>query len=81
MNDNTWLKELKAGDKVVIQKCHFSGNSYKLAKVERITPKGFIRAGDNLYSPEDGRARGAYSGLYLLDYNNEQTKEKLNNFM
>lgn len=56
-----WLKQLKPGDEVVCcYNRHFGGISENIRKVDKITPKGFIKVGDVLFNPDTGYARGDY---------------------
>lgn len=71
MEYREWLKQLKAGDDVVIRAWSWGGSSYTNAKVEKITPTGFIRVKGILYKPNDGNSRSGNSGL--LDPNDENT--------
>lgn len=84
MEYREWLKQLKAGDDVVIRAWSWGGSGYTNAKVEKITPTGFIRVEGVLYKPQDGNSRSGNSGL--LDPNDETTikilkKYKENNFV
>lgn len=71
MEYREWLKQLKAGDDVVIRAWDWGGSSYTNAKVEKITPTGFIRVKGILYKPQDGNSRSGNSNL--LDPNDETT--------
>ena len=71
MEYREWLKQLKTGDDVVIRTWNWGGSSYTNAKVEKITPTGFIRVNGILYKPHDGNSRSGDSGL--LDPNDETT--------
>lgn len=71
MEYHEWLKQLKAGDDVVIRTWNWGGSGYTNAKVEKITPTGFIRVKGILYKPNDGNSRSGNSGL--LDPNDETT--------
>ena len=42
-----WVKDLKAGDKVYIDKSRFGSTELELATVKKITPKGYVRTNDN----------------------------------
>lgn len=46
MNNKDWLKQLKAGDEVVGDFGRYSYSEYRLLKVKRITPTGFIVCSD-----------------------------------
>lgn len=71
MEYREWLKQLKSGDDVVIRTWNWGGSSYTNAKVEKITPTGFIRVKGILYKPQDGHSRSGNS--CLLDPNEETT--------
>lgn len=71
MEYREWLKQLKSGDDVVIMDWSWGGSSYTNAKVEKITPTGFIRVKGILYKPQDGNSRSGNSKL--LDQNDETT--------
>lgn len=71
MEYREWLKQLKAGDDVVIRTWNWGGSSYTNAKVEKITTTGFIRVEGILYKPQDGNSRSGNSNL--LDPNDETT--------
>lgn len=84
MEYHEWLKQLKVGDDVVIRTWNWGGSGYTNAKVEKITPTGFIRVKGILYKPQNGNSRSGNSGL--LDPNDETTikilkKYKENNFV
>ena len=57
--DKGWLKQLKPGDEVI-----FCYNDYKgseaVAKVEKITPKGYIKVRGISFTPTTGRPHGDY---------------------
>lgn len=78
MEYREWLKQLKAGDDVVIRTWNWGGSSYTNAKVEKITPTGFIRVEGILYKLQDGNSRSANSGL--LDPNDETTIKLLKKY-
>ena len=71
-----WLKQLKPGDEVVFcySRC-FGGNFENIRKVDKITPKGFIKVGDILFNPNTGYARGDYSCLIYKP--TEEIKERI----
>lgn len=71
-----WIKNLKAGDKVIVRYNCFSKHSYSLEVVEKITPKGYIKVNNILYNNTYGFARGG-GHTYLLDYNDERNQIKL----
>lgn len=75
MQNNEWLKKLKAGDEVVV--C--GRYHYTRQLVEKITPKGFIKVNGVLYNPDSGNARGGdvYWAQSLLDINAPRTQEHL----
>ena len=58
--DKEWLKQLKPGDEVVYYYSRGFGYSENIRKVDKITPKGFIRVGGVLFNPDTGYARGDY---------------------
>lgn len=76
--NNKWLSELKEGDKVVINSWNYTYNSYEEEVVQKITPKGFIKVNDILFNPNSGYSRS--SGSRLLNPNDNDTKEKLENY-
>lgn len=57
------LSELKVGDRVTL----FRRSIFQIAKIERITPKGYIGVGTYLFDPRSGIQRGAtgYNVLYI----------------
>ncbi len=55
-----WLKQLKPGDEVVYSYNRGFGSSENIRKVDKITPKGFIKVGDVLFYPDTGYSRGDY---------------------
>lgn len=57
MEYREWLKQLKAGDDVIVRNWSFGGSSYIYTKVEKVTPTGFIRVKGILYRPNDGYSR------------------------
>lgn len=61
MNDKEFLKKLKPGDTVIVHYSHFCYKSDTITTVQKITPKGFIKAADVLFNPETGAARGDWS--------------------
>ena len=71
MEYREWLKQLKPGDDVVIRDWKWGENSYTNAKVEKITPTGFIRVEGALYKPKDGMSRSG--GSELLNPTDENT--------
>lgn len=78
MDNREWLKQLKSGDDVVIRTWGWGESSYTDAKVEKITPTGFIRVKGILYRPNDGYSRSVNS--YLLDPNDETTIQLLKKY-
>lgn len=64
MENKNWLKELKVGDDVLVREYSWTGSSWSKAKVEKITPTGFIKVKDILYKPQDGYSRSGNSCLY-----------------
>lgn len=78
MEYREWLKQLKAGDDVVIRTWNWGGSDYTNAKVEKITPTGFIRVKGILYKPQDGISRSGNSNL--LDPNDETTIKLLKKY-
>ena len=67
MDDKEWIKNLKAGDKVVIETNNY-GKS--ITSVVKITPKGFINTESGKQFNPDGSQRGGstwnYSSLSQL---------------
>lgn len=60
---------VKAGDKVIINDC-------KIAVVEKVTPKGFIKVNGNLYYPSGQERTSCSSFSYHRKYISEYTEEK-----
>lgn len=75
MEYREWLKQLKAGDDVVVHARDWSGSSYCMEKVEKITPTGLIRVDGILYRPQDGYSRSRGSGI--LDPSDEDVENRL----
>lgn len=74
---SNWLKELKAGDEVCVEERTLRTYTYTLHKVQKITPKGFIKVKDNLYKPDTGYLRTQddfYFGSKLLNPKDEKVK-------
>jgi len=61
MNDKEFLKKLKPGDTVIVHCSNFFCGSDTITKVQKITPKGFIKAADVLFNPNTGAARGEWN--------------------
>lgn len=78
MEYREWLKQLKAGDDVVVRTWNWGGSGYTYTKVEKVTPTGFIRVKGILYKPQDGTSRGG--GSDLLDPNDESTIKLLKKY-
>ena len=78
MEYREWLKQLKTGGDVVIRTWNWGGSGYANAKVEKITPTGFIRVEGILYKPNDGNSRSGNSNL--LDPNDENTIKLLKEY-
>lgn len=78
MENKDWIKNLKVGDKVFVREYSWAYSSWSKAKVEKITPKGFIRVKGVLYKPEDGFSRG--EGSRICDYNDETNKKQFRKF-
>lgn len=78
MEYREWLKQLKAGDDVVIRTWNLGGSGYINAKVEKITPTGFIRVEGALYKPKDGMSRSG--GSELLNPTDEKTIKLLKEY-
>lgn len=78
MERKEWLKQLKAGDDVVVSSWNWVGCYYTKQKVERITPTGFIRVNNVLYRPQDGMSRQGQSEL--LDPTDEKTIRMLKEY-
>lgn len=66
--NNEWIKNLKAGDMVIISNRY--GQS--LRKVDKITPAGFVRVNSFLFN-QDGRERGG--NTWERSYLREATPE------
>lgn len=73
-----WLKQLKAGDDVVVHAWDWSGSSYCMGKVEKITPTGLIRVDGILYTPQDGYSRSR--GSVILDPSDEDVENRLKTY-
>lgn len=67
------LKNVKAGDEVILYCGRFGAYSRTIEKVIKITPKGFIKVGNFLYYA-DGRERGG--SLWNSTYIKALTKEE-----
>lgn len=67
--DKEWIKNLKAGDMVIVVRGNYYGRSMDVSTVEKITPSGLIKVGGILYK-QDGLARGEWT--YKLE---EETEE------
>lgn len=69
MINNDWLKELKVGDKVVVN------NRYRkiLTTVIKITPKGFIKTENGFQFNSDGTQRSSniWDSATLLQFTDE----------
>lgn len=78
MEYREWLKQLKAGDDVVIGTWNWVSSGYTNAKVEKITPTGFIRVEGALYKPKDGMSRSG--GSKLLNPTDENTIKLLKEY-
>lgn len=77
MKEYEWLKNLKAGDKVIIAKAYSGQNeAQKVQTVEKITPKGSIKVDNKLYSPENGDLKGNDSWIYI-EYLKQATSENI----
>lgn len=60
--DNEWIKELKIGDKIAIDKSNpWNRNVYKRVSVVKITPTGRIKTSDGSQFYADGREIGGNS--------------------
>jgi hypothetical protein len=68
-----WIENLKVGDFVVVS-CRL-GRSLK--KVEKITPKGYIKVGNTLFN-KDGSERGG--DIWNKYFISEATPEKIKSF-
>jgi len=65
-----WTKDLKAGDKVYIDRGRYGTRKLDLTTVKKITPKGFVRAGDVLF--RDGYYNiDSWSGWSLIRWTQE----------
>lgn len=67
--DTEFLKNLKKGDSVILHFHSFSSSRDLIKKVQRITPKGYIKVDNMLFNPDTGRVRGdnSYSYYRLLE--------------
>ena len=45
MENKDWLKELKIGDKVIVDSSRFGQKNLSIYQVKKITKKGFLRVG------------------------------------
>lgn len=70
-----WLSQLKPGDDVIVNAWDWSGSSYCMEKVEKITPTGLIRVDGILYRPQDGYSRSR--GSRILDPSDEDVANRL----
>lgn len=52
---------MKPGDTVIVHCSNFLYGSDTITKVQKITPKGFIKAVDVLFNPDTGAARGDWN--------------------
>lgn len=73
-----WIRELKPGDRVIIKTVRFCSVSYKLRKVEKITPKGYIKI-DGILFCADGMSRGNHSS-FLLNWSDPENQQKLKEY-
>lgn len=72
--DELWIRNLKAGDKVIVYNWNSYGSFYREETVDKITPAGFVKIGTTLYTPETGRERGSGHSR-ILNPELEETKE------
>lgn len=72
--NNSFLSNLKPGDEVVLYYAIWLCKTKTIEIVEKITPKGFIRVRDMLFSPITGLCRGDYS-YRLLEATPENKEE------
>lgn len=77
MEYHDWLKRLKVGDEVIYHAWGL-GSHYALAKVERITPTGFIRVNGTLFKPDTGYAINC--GACIRDPNEDKAMEALKEY-
>jgi hypothetical protein len=72
MNDNTWLANLKKGDKVFVKYGGYGNPEYHLKNVDKITPTGKIRVAGVLYGTDGYRKAGGWSYDNLVQYTTER---------
>lgn len=77
MKDGKWIEALKPGDLVVVYSWQWSGASYVVHRVERVTPTGLIRVNGLLYK-KDGRSRSG--GSEILNPNDEEVMSRLKEY-
>jgi len=56
MNEKEWIKNLKVGDEVIVVS-RGCGGTERISKIDRITPKGFLSIGGDLFKL-NGNLRG-----------------------
>ena len=71
------LKDLINGDYILVSS--YSHDGFKLCKVEKITPKGFIKADGTLFDPIYGRERT--SDIWRCRYCQVPTQEEINSIL
>lgn len=71
---NEWIKELKAGDLVFVSNRHGT----TLCQVEKITPRGFVKAGGMYFRPDDGVERG--TDLWCVTSIHQATDESVERY-
>lgn len=74
-----WIKELKPGDPVIYEyHVEFANNEYRLAKVEKITPKGYVKVLGVLFDSY-GRCRGDHRSM-ILNPSDPESQQKLQEY-
>lgn len=71
------LKDLISGDYILVSSFNYDG--FKLCKVEKITPKGFIKADGTLFDPIYGKER--QSDIWRCRYCQVPTQEEISGIL
>ncbi len=71
-----WLKSLKAGDTVVLEKFGWGYDILEERTVSKITQKGFIKVDTFLFDSKTGACRGPHD-VNILDPKDEDTINRL----